>query len=794
MELTLSQAREQWSEVVERLQQGEDVVLVNSKSRQAAVMRHLSRPDSVGSKMWTSTQARQELGNLVAAAQEGPQILTVGGHPAATVSRHTPPRNPQPRQNAAAGITGLGDVLDGLLETAPQTSGLSTGVAALDRISGGLVRGSVTLVVAPPNAGGSLLPLQAARAAAFDSEQPVPVLYALSGVPLQVAARRLVAAEALVPYAQFAAGALTPEQRQAVVDTEGRLRSAPLSFTRPEPTAQAIAAEAARIEGLGVVVVDRLQHARTDNTPLSGRSLPSAVKALARLAAEQRAAVVALLATGDAHLVDQLDADRVFHLTRPGDGTTARITVTARDLGTLGSVEVALDMTHLRLLDQPAPSMRPAPASSAPSGPVPASTAAAPAASAAPAAPSSPVAAAPGGVGEVTVPSPARRTARPAPRAVAAAPGGGAPRAGTPRGGAEAGGSAMVRKSGGVVAELVERIEGRVRAVLAETGGEVQTAVAQLQKTAIPDVMDLLEQSRAGGRYDFRNYPDLPDILHKRGRQDADDIWEARPRWAAPPEVLDQLAEQAVPVTALDVNGAYLSALKAHLPIGQLEHHLGPDEGGPAHDTNRSGVHLVTPPTWGHPDLPNPIGDREEPGPFWITESTLRLLLRLSGPKYGLCDRPLIHESWTSGSTEQLLESLRRALVQARTRALATESAEGEAVYEYVKAMYSKLVSTMGESNYNRDLYRQDWMHIIRSQAFANLWNKAWQAHQAGLTVVRMMGTDELHLAGDWRDARVAGKDTPLFPEGREVTEFKPKQVYRLEKVAEGSYREREVN
>ncbi|MGP3991646.1 DnaB-like helicase C-terminal domain-containing protein [Streptomyces sp. 3N207] len=758
MEMTLSQAREQWSEVVERLQQGEDIVLVNSKNRQAAVMRRLEGPEP-SCRAWSSTQARQELGNLVAAAQEEPQVLTVSGRPGATVTRHkhTPPMNRQ-QQTSTPGVTGLGDVLDGLLDTAPQTAGLSTGVAALDRVSGGLVRGSVTLVAAPPNAGGSLLPLQAARAAAFAPEQPASVLYALSGVPLQVAARRLIAAEALVPYAQFAAGTLTPEQRQAVFDADSRLRAAPLAFTRPEPTAQAIAEEASRIEGLGVVVVDRLQHTRADSTPLSGRSLPAAVKTLARLAADRHVAVVALLDTDDAHLVEQLSVDRVFHLTRPGGGNTARITVTDRDLGTLAAAEVALDMTHLRLLDRPAPAPAPAPASAPPQA----------------------VAVAPNADG-AAVPRPARHPARPA----------GAPAA-APR--AAGGTPATVAKSSGTVAELVERIEGRVRSVLAETGGEVQAAVAQLQKTAIPDVMDLLEQSRAGGRYDFRNYPDLPDILHKRGRQDADAIWEARPRWTAPPEVLDPLADQAATVTALDINGAYLSALKAHLPIGQLEHHLGPDEGGPAHDTKRSGVHLVTPPDWQHPHLPNPIGDREEPGRIWITESTLRLLLRLSGPKYGLCERPLIHESWTSGSTEQLLEHLRRALVQARTNALETDSAEREAAYEYVKAMYSKLVSTMGESNYNRDLYRQDWMHIIRSQAFANLWNKAWQAHQAGLTIVRMMGTDELHLAGDWRSARTAGKDTPLFPEGREVTEVKPKQTYRLEKVAEGSYREREVN
>ncbi|OAH12642.1 hypothetical protein STSP_39880 [Streptomyces jeddahensis] len=75
----------------------------------------------------------------------------------------------------------------------------------------------------------------------------------------------------------------------------------------------------------------------------------------------------------------------------------------------------------------------------------------------------------------------------------------------------------------------------------------------------------------------------------------------------------------------------------------------------------------------------------------------------------------------------------------------------------------------MGESNYNRELYRPDWMHLIRSQAFANLWMKAYKAHGEGLTVVRAMGTDELHVIGDWRR---------VFAEGRGVAEVKVKDVY----------------
>ncbi|KPC87895.1 hypothetical protein ADL27_42005, partial [Streptomyces sp. NRRL F-6602] len=158
--MSLSQARECWSEVVERLQHGEEIVLENTRNRQAAVMRRL----------------------------EDGAVLGGAAGPAAPPPRHTPPRHERPRPQNTAGLTGLGDVLDGLLADEPETMGLSTGVAALDGVCGGLARGSVTLVAAPPNAGGSLLPLQAARAAAFDPEQPVPVLYALSGVPLQVAA------------------------------------------------------------------------------------------------------------------------------------------------------------------------------------------------------------------------------------------------------------------------------------------------------------------------------------------------------------------------------------------------------------------------------------------------------------------------------------------------------------------------------------------------------------------------------------------------------------------------------
>ncbi|MFI6644770.1 helix-turn-helix domain-containing protein [Streptomyces sp. NPDC050504] len=303
----------------------------------------------------------------------------------------------------------------------------------------------------------------------------------------------------------------------------------------------------------------------------------------------------------------------------------------------------------------------------------------------------------------------------------------------------------------------VALVAAAVRDALTTHDGDVEAATARLVRRAIPDAMALLDSCRKGARYEIIGHPPLPDILRKKTSKGADEIWEARPKWTR-----DELPPGRHEITALDINGAYLSALKTHLPIGTLEHSTGNH-----HDRRRAGVHLITPPAWEHEAvLPNPIGSRDEPGPLWVTEPTLRLLLRLSTGKYGLCDPPEIHESYTSGATENLLEKFRTTLVEARQEAIA---AGDDVTLEYVKAMYSKFVATMGESNFNRELYRPDWMHLIRSQAFANLWMKAYRCYDEGLAVVRAMGTDELHVIGDWRG---------VFTEGRGVTEVKVKDVY----------------
>ncbi|MGV9524776.1 helix-turn-helix domain-containing protein [Streptomyces griseus] len=307
-------------------------------------------------------------------------------------------------------------------------------------------------------------------------------------------------------------------------------------------------------------------------------------------------------------------------------------------------------------------------------------------------------------------------------------------------------------------AELAVLIGRAVQEEAERAGGDEEAALKALIKRAIPDVMHLFNETRATARYDYTAYPALPDILKKPSKKDPDQIWEARPRFHHPGYSLKVPGD--VRVTALDVNAAYLSALKCWLPIGKLEHSTGADGVGP----KRSGVHLITPAEWAHPHLPDPIGDRDEPGALWVTDATLRLLMRLSGPRYGLTEAPVVHESWTSGATENFLDALRKLLGAAREEAIANRDT---LTLEYVKAMYSKFISTMGESVHNREMVRPDWMHNIHSQAYANLWGKAYKAHQAGLDVVAMTGTDELHVTGgDWRQ---------VFTEGREVSQMKIK-------------------
>ncbi|MEV4505488.1 DnaB-like helicase C-terminal domain-containing protein [Streptomyces klenkii] len=321
------------------------------------------------------------------------------------------------------------------------------------------------------------------------------------------------------------------------------------------------------------------------------------------------------------------------------------------------------------------------------------------------------------------------------------------------------------RTSARVYTFFLNKITAAVDQALEEAQGDIETATKALIRKAVPDSMALFKLTRVGANYVHTVYPRLEEFLTKPAQGSPDQVWEGRHKWRNQPlaDAIRKGTHEPLDVTALDTNAAYLSAFKTHLPIGALQH----DPTG-TFDRRRAGIHRVDHFEWTHPHLPNPLGGRVEPGPYYLDDATLRLLIRCH-EKFGLCEAPRILESWTSGASEALLEKFRRVLQQARTTAIETNDT---VTLEYVKAMYSRFTSTIGESGKNTELRRPEWVHTIRSQAFASLWLKAWKAHENDLILVQVSGVDELHVAGgDWRQ---------VFKEGRQPDEMKEKRLYTL--------------
>lgn len=608
--------------------------------------------------------------------------------------------------------------------------GLPTGIRTLDNALGGLQPGRFYVIAAAPGAGSSLIASAAARTTALDHHQPV--LYAASGLTRADVAARIVAAHLPVDYRRLRTGRLTPTEQTNVAALHEQLTEAPLFIDDgADLDPAAIAESVPDIPGLALIVVDRLQTVADPRLPLSGTDrIRDAAQALAHLARTHRIPIIAAVDTDTPDLVAALGLDVTLTLTRDTDQIHARLT--ERDLGTQATLTLHADLTHARITDPPTHPGRQNDTTTAPSPEASsdtASTATAPARH--PTAPTAPA------------PTTAPRHA-PAAKASPATTGG---------------------YAGRDYSYFTDMITREVDRALSEHAGDVEAATQALVKKAVPKAMALFEATRVGANYEHSVYPETLEFLRKKKRDGVDEIWEGRHNWTNL-DLMDALNSGALPpasVDALDTNASFLSAFKTWLPIGALVHQ--PDGG---YDPKRSGIYLLpTRPTWHHPDLPDPIGNRHEDGPILLDDATIRLLLRCA--KLGLCEAPHITECWTSGASENLLEKFRRVLTEAREKAI---QADDTVTVEYIKAMYSKFVSTIGESSANLDIRRPDWMHIIRSQAFANLWYKAYRAHKMDLTVVRVRGTDELHVTGgDWRT---------VFEEGRATTQMKLKDGYTL--------------
>ncbi|MFF1680781.1 DnaB-like helicase C-terminal domain-containing protein [Streptomyces sp. NPDC058256] len=767
-EVDTNRARKDWGSLIKEAMNGRSTVIVRAEDGLSVVLVP-SADDPGRGEEFTSSSVREQLIHLMEQAHQGQSVVVTRHGSAVAVMRAV--AAPVPLAPAVRVPRSFGQVA-ALQDEGP---GVCFGLPSLDAVAGDLVKpGRVVLIAAAPPAppaAGSHLVASMARAVALDAGRPV--LYAASGLTSREVADRMVAADSQVPYQDVRRNAFAPAQQQAVDEARRRLATSQLYFDDGDDgarlTAAMIASTARYIDGLALVAVDRLQAAEAAHLPLSGPQLPAAVRMLGDLAGQLRVPVVVAVDTADPDTLHTLGAHAVLTVERNGE--TARVVVSERDFGELASVGLQPDLQRARFIELPAACRQDS--TPPPSGPVvPPAEAAVPRRAPAETAPR-PVAAAQtvsrSGEERATpsAPLPAQNTPAHAP-AAASVPGT-APAD-------ESAGERLVRLAGAnpqlkpedfdVLKLLGERIDDH----LGHVQGDVEKAATRMQGQAITDVMDLFNRSRVGGRRQHTANPPSYDFLKKERPRGVDQVWEGRHKWVNTGLLDDVLkgSPASVPVTVLDTPGAYLNAFNVWLPQGKLLHRRHDpdnlDDGFPGPNTS-SGIYLTEPSPWEHTHLPNPLGSRREPGPLLLDTATVKNLIDCHR-KHDLCGPPRILESWTSKGSETFLLKLRRVLNAARLAA--REQEELDIVEKYIKAMYSKFSSTLGESTANRQIKRPDWMHTVRSQAFANLWLRAFKLHASGLTIVKVMGTDEIHVAGesDWRT---------VFEEGHQLSQMKTK-------------------
>lgn len=680
------------------------------------------------------TEARRNLGDLVRQTSAGArQVLTRHGRPVAALLPHGAALSSTEAARRSRTLTAPADALP----VAAGRASLSYGLADLDEETGGLTPGRLVLVAAAPGNGGSLLAAGPARTTALTAGRPV--LYAASGPSAADVTARITAAHAGVHYQRLRAGAFhATVEVTAAVDA---VRGAPLFIDDgTDLDVDALAQTVPDIDGLALLVVDRLQAEPDPAVPLSGEALPGATRALARLARARDIPVLAAVDTDDPARLAELRADVVLLLQR--DGEMARLTVAEADMVSHGiSLPLTPDFARARFLDG---DTHPRPATTAPQPP--------------------------------TEPVPAASSPAPSPTETA-----------TPTETSQDETPARSRRRTADRADLASFIPDRVERALEKHDGDVQAALTYLAGEpnkagqSIEHVMELWEMTRVGGRYDPTAYPELPDPLIRKRKGNADEVWEARTKFTNPDPSL-----QGRMVTPLDVNGAYLSALgAATLPVRSLTHnpagtdHRGrtwswenPDDYG--RGANLAGIVQLDQIDWPHTTLPHPLGDdRETKGRLWVPTSVFAKLK--DAVRLGLLDQlPRIRAAYTAPGTDGLFKTLVNILRDARTRAITEDDHLTKA---YVAKMYAVLVSTIGDSPANHHIKRPDWEHLIRGHAFANLWRKALRAHQAGLTVAYAGGTDELHLAATPEDVFSATADggKRAFEQGTALNEIKIK-------------------
>ncbi|WP_280883402.1 DnaB-like helicase C-terminal domain-containing protein [Streptomyces pseudovenezuelae] len=735
--------------------------------------------------------AQKDLGDLITRAAKGqPQVLrrnttpvavllsagtdsgvlssdTVAQTGAASAGGAVNSQGNQERSSGPRRLATLGDAMGSVLTSGP-AGGPTFGLPGLDAATGGLQPGKLTLVAARPSVGGSLLGLAAARRTALVDHDMV--LYAASGPNRDDIFRRIISAETGGDYPRLKQGRLT-EHEQQVAHELVQAGDLLMIDDGSDLTAVDIAETAPHMEGLALVVVDRLQAAHSARLPLSGDRLPDASQLLASLARILHVPVLAIVDSDDPSLLGLLDADVTLTLSPTEDPAKVRVTVAERDFGTIGSAYLSPDLLHARFLD----------AGSAPA-----------------------------------VPAVGGQPARPLGSAIerelaeAALPYTSGARQGLPaavthvlaalRTALANGDQDAIDELGPSLAEvaaappqLPDTDEGRRLAVALNAYNTTAAADATGQPVAVestegsghvPDDEDDTDEGvelQPGDEEDEPEgavFPALKILKNAVARSKMHPIpvigiearesgpWplisehmDGEPRWVHPDVTStrvpfirengkrvrrDQLdvpdAFGAGVLCLIDRNGSYPSACSA-VPLAPNKLlHTGPLE---AFDKASAGIYLIDIPEWTRTDMPHPLGriiDRpDEQGRVWVTTPHIKQLARLVREDH-LAAMPAIHDSWTGKANESLFKPFYEATRKARTELIQTG---GEPYKDYKTRLSIALRLLWPKRQEQRSpFWRPDWRMSMVAEASVRHWMAAFKAVQDGHTLIALRNVD----------------------------------------------------
>lgn len=752
----LSTAQRDFGDLVTLAAQGQPQVLLRNTTPVAVLLPADSSPDALSS----DTAAY-------------PGAASAGG---AVNSQGSQDRGSTPRRLAT-----LGDAIGSVLTDGP-VGGPTFGLSGLDTATGGLQRGKLTLVAARPSVGGSLLGLAAARKTALVDHDMV--LYAASGPNRDDIFRRIISAETGGEYARLKQGRLT-QHEQNIAHQLVQAGDLLMIDDGSDLTAEDIRETAPHMEGLALVVFDRLQTVHSARLPLSGERLPAASQVLATLARTLHVPVLAIVDSDDPALLDLLDADVTLTLTPTEDPARVQVTVTERDFGTIGSAYLQPDLVHARFLDAGA---APLEHTDSPAGPglsaAVGETAARELAEAAlpytagghqgiPAALTRELAAwrtavKSGDQGALTALLPsllqAAATVSQWPDtheghrlANALRPYGTSQSAGT------AGGAGQPQATGAAVHAPVDNTQ--ARASVPEDGEEDgEDGLAPGDEEDEPEghvfpALKILKDSVG------RSKMHPIKVIRKEERDSGPwplitEHMDGEPRWVHPGVTASRVPhirangkrvrrdQLDVPesfgegvLCLIDRNGSFPSACSA-VPLAPNKLlHTGPlDE----YDKAGAGIYLIDIPEWARTDMPHPLGriiDRpDENGHVWVTTPHIKQLMKLVRDNH-LAAMPAIHDSWTGKANESLFKPFYEATRKARTELV---QAGGDPYKAYKTRLSIALRLLWPKRPAQRSpFWRPDWRMSMVAEASVRHWTVAFKAVQEGHTLVALRNVDQ---------------------------------------------------